>query len=131
MVNTPFRYGPFARLEDHCFINRAGLREGQLLADAGRLKGGPGTIVHGRYDILETLGRMASMRGVFHTDDPQGNLLVGQNVGDGQNRPPRANSASASNPNPETTCEAIVIAPQPGDSDEMAAHANWLTARDA
>ena len=118
--------------------------------------------------ILEMLGRMASMRGVFHTDDPQGNLVVGQsdpkapavatlqegvniksatarlinenawskmtavgqNVGDDQNRPPRDHSASAINPNADTTREAIAIAPMTGDSDEMAAHANWLTAQD-
>ncbi len=28
--------------------------------------------------VEEMLSRMASMRGVFHTDDPQGNLVVGQ-----------------------------------------------------
>ena len=54
-LSAPFRDGrfalAFARLENHYFTNRAWLREGQLLADAGRLNGIPGTIVHGRYDM--------------------------------------------------------------------------------
>ena len=33
----------FARLENHYFTNRAWLREGHLLAEAGRLEGIPGT----------------------------------------------------------------------------------------
>jgi proline iminopeptidase len=41
-----------ARIECHYFVNRAFLREDQLLADAGRLAGIPGTIVHGRYDMI-------------------------------------------------------------------------------
>lgn len=41
----------FARLENHYFVHRCWLQEGQLLRDAGRLRGIPGTIVHGRYDM--------------------------------------------------------------------------------
>ena len=41
----------FARLENHYFIHRCWLDEGQLLRDAHRLHGIPGTIVHGRYDM--------------------------------------------------------------------------------
>ncbi len=43
----------FARIECHYFIN-AGFfeRDGQLLANAGRLRDIPGTIVHGRYDVV-------------------------------------------------------------------------------
>ncbi|WP_447042870.1 prolyl aminopeptidase [Vreelandella sp. H-I2] len=41
----------FARLENHYFTHRAWLEEGQLLANAYRLKGIPGVIVHGRYDM--------------------------------------------------------------------------------
>ena len=41
----------FARLENQYFINRGWLEEGQLLANADRLKGIRGTIVHGRYDM--------------------------------------------------------------------------------
>lgn len=43
----------FARIESHYFVN-AGFfdRDDQLLADAHRLGGIPGTIVHGRYDVV-------------------------------------------------------------------------------
>lgn len=41
-----------ARIECHYFINRAFLREDQLLSEAGRLDGIPGVIVHGRYDLI-------------------------------------------------------------------------------
>jgi proline iminopeptidase len=39
-----------ARIENHYMINNGWLEEGQLLRDAGRLKGIPGVIVQGRYD---------------------------------------------------------------------------------
>jgi len=41
----------FARIENHFFVNAGWLEEGQLLRDAHRLKGIPGLIVHGRYDM--------------------------------------------------------------------------------
>ena len=43
----------FARIENHYFVN-AGFfrRDGQLIADAGRLSGVPGFIAQGRYDIV-------------------------------------------------------------------------------
>jgi proline iminopeptidase len=41
----------FARLETHYFMHGGWLEEGQLLRDAGKLKGIPGAIVHGRYDM--------------------------------------------------------------------------------
>src|SRR6185503_12347886 len=39
-----------ARIENHYMINQGWLEEGQLLRDAGKLKGIPGVIVQGRYD---------------------------------------------------------------------------------
>jgi proline iminopeptidase len=43
----------FARIECHYFINRGFLRsDDQLLADAHRIADVPGTIVHGRYDVV-------------------------------------------------------------------------------
>jgi proline iminopeptidase len=42
---------PFARIENHYFVHAGWLEEGQLIRDAGKLKGIPGTIVHGRYDM--------------------------------------------------------------------------------
>ncbi len=41
---------PIGRIENHYFVNRCWLDEGQLLANAGRLKGIPGIIVQGRHD---------------------------------------------------------------------------------
>jgi proline iminopeptidase len=41
----------FARIENHYFVHDGWLEEGQLLRDAGRLRGITGTIVHGRYDM--------------------------------------------------------------------------------
>lgn len=43
----------FARIECHYFVNGGFFtRDDQLLADAHRLDGIPGTIVHGRYDVV-------------------------------------------------------------------------------
>ena len=41
----------FARIENHYFVHAGWLEEGQLIRNAGRLKGIPGVIVHGRYDM--------------------------------------------------------------------------------
>ena len=41
----------FARIENHYFMHGGWFEEGQLLRDAGKLKGIPGLIVHGRYDM--------------------------------------------------------------------------------
>jgi proline iminopeptidase len=41
----------FARIENHYFVHGGFVEEGQLLRDAGRLRGIPGVIVQGRYDV--------------------------------------------------------------------------------
>ncbi|MDI6026431.1 prolyl aminopeptidase [Corticibacterium sp. UT-5YL-CI-8] len=41
----------FARIENHYFTHAGWLEEGQLIRDAHRLRGIPGLIVHGRYDM--------------------------------------------------------------------------------
>ena len=41
----------FARIENHFFVHGGWLEEGQLLRDAVRLKGIPGSIIQGRYDM--------------------------------------------------------------------------------
>jgi proline iminopeptidase len=41
----------FARIENHFFINKGWLDDGQLLRDAHKLHGIPGVIVHGRFDM--------------------------------------------------------------------------------
>ncbi len=42
----------FARIECHYFLNKGWLDEAQLLRDASRLKGLPGAIIQGRYDMV-------------------------------------------------------------------------------
>lgn len=53
--SAPFHDGhyalAFARIENHYFHHGAWLEDGQLLNNAGRLRGIPGAIVHGRYDM--------------------------------------------------------------------------------
>lgn len=41
----------FARIENHYFMHGGWMEDGQLLRDAHKLKGIPGVIVHGRYDM--------------------------------------------------------------------------------
>ncbi|MNS55400.1 Proline iminopeptidase [compost metagenome] len=41
----------FARIENHYFVNAGFMEEGQLIRDAHKLRGIPGTIVQGRYDV--------------------------------------------------------------------------------
>lgn len=41
----------FARIENHYFTHKAWLDDGQVIADAHRLRGIPGVIAHGRYDL--------------------------------------------------------------------------------
>lgn len=41
----------FARIENHYFVHGGWLDEGQLLREAHRLRGIPGVIIHGRYDM--------------------------------------------------------------------------------
>ncbi|HTZ72147.1 MAG TPA: prolyl aminopeptidase [Acetobacteraceae bacterium] len=41
----------FARIENHYFVNHGFFAEGQLIADAHKLRNIPGTIVQGRYDV--------------------------------------------------------------------------------
>ena len=41
----------FARIENHFFVHRGWLEEGQLIRDAGKLRDIPGVIVQGRYDM--------------------------------------------------------------------------------
>jgi proline iminopeptidase len=41
----------FARIENHYFFNKGWLEEGQLVAEGTKLKGIPGAIIQGRYDM--------------------------------------------------------------------------------
>lgn len=41
----------FARIENHFFVHKGWLEEGQLIRDAHKLAGIPGAIIQGRYDV--------------------------------------------------------------------------------
>lgn len=49
---NPFTALSLARIECHYFMHDSFLQPGQILAQADRLKGIPGVIVHGRYDVV-------------------------------------------------------------------------------
>ena len=49
---NPFTALSLARIECHYFVHDSFLGPEQILRDAGRLKGIPGVIVHGRYDVV-------------------------------------------------------------------------------
>ncbi len=46
----------FVRICSHYFSHGAWLEEGELLANAGRLAGIPGVLLHGRHDLGSPLG---------------------------------------------------------------------------
>ena len=50
--STPKEELDISRLENHYFVNRCWLEEGQLLKNINKLKHIPITIVHGRYDMV-------------------------------------------------------------------------------
>ena len=60
----------FARIEAHYFVN-AGFfaSDGQLLADAGVLRDIPGTIVHGRYDVVTPVKNAWDLKAAWPTAD--------------------------------------------------------------
>jgi len=45
----------FARIENHYFVHEGWMRPGQIFEEAHKLKGIPGVIVHGRYDMCTPL----------------------------------------------------------------------------
>ncbi len=49
---NPYTALSLARIECHYFVNDSFLEPNQILRDADRLKGIPGVIVHGRYDVV-------------------------------------------------------------------------------
>lgn len=51
-ISEPQAALAISRIEAHYFVNDSFLAEGQLLADTDKLANIPGTIVHGRYDMI-------------------------------------------------------------------------------
>ncbi len=63
----------FARIENHYFVNGGFFEvEGQLLRDAHKLKGIPGVIVHGRYDVVCPIASAWDL----HKAWPEAKLLI-------------------------------------------------------
>jgi proline iminopeptidase len=74
----------FARIECHYFVNRGFFsRDDQLLAGADRLRGIPGTIVHGRYDVVTPLKSAFDLKKVW----PEADLRVVPDAGHAMTEP--------------------------------------------
>jgi len=72
-----------ARIENHFFVHKGWLEEGQLLRNAGRLRAIPGTIIHGRYDMPCPLRNAFAL----HKAWPQAELHVVEGAGHAQSEP--------------------------------------------
>jgi proline iminopeptidase len=59
----------FARIENHYFVNAGFMEEGQLIRDARRLRGIPGVIVQGRYDVGHAFGEPDTLHRLLEATD--------------------------------------------------------------
>ncbi|CAA6819155.1 MAG: Proline iminopeptidase (EC [uncultured Thiotrichaceae bacterium] len=66
-----------ARIETHYFINEGFLEEGQLLKNADKLRGIPGYIIQGRYDMICPMEQAYRL----HQAWPEANFAVVANAG--------------------------------------------------
>lgn len=73
----------FARIENHYFVHRGWLDEGQLIRDAARLAGIPGVIVQGRYDMACP----AETAWALHRAWPQADFAMIEGAGHAYNEP--------------------------------------------
>jgi proline iminopeptidase len=74
----------FARIECHYFVNRGFLTHGTQLLDAlDRVRGIPGTIVHGRYDVICPLRNAWRL----HRAWPEAELVIVEAAGHSANEP--------------------------------------------
>ncbi|MFZ2529376.1 MAG: prolyl aminopeptidase [Rhodococcus sp. (in: high G+C Gram-positive bacteria)] len=73
----------FARIENHYFHHRGFLDDGQLLRDAHLLKGIPGVIVQGRYDVVCP----ATSAWSLHRAWPESTLHIVDDAGHAANEP--------------------------------------------
>ncbi|HSC74839.1 MAG TPA: prolyl aminopeptidase [Pseudomonadales bacterium] len=72
-----------ARIETHYFVNRAFIAENQILANAHKLRGIPGIIVHGRYDMLCRLEAAVALHNVW----PDAELHIVREAGHAASEP--------------------------------------------
>ncbi len=73
----------FARIENHYFVHEGWLREGQLIADAPVLRGIPGVIVQGRYDVCTPMMTAWDL----HRSWPEADLVVVDDAGHAASEP--------------------------------------------
>ena len=73
-----------ARIECHYFLNQGFLEPGQILEDADALRGIPGTIVHGRYDMICPVENAMALHDVW----PESDLAIIRDAGHAASEPP-------------------------------------------
>jgi proline iminopeptidase len=74
----------FARIEAHYFVNRGFMkRDDQLLRDVRKLRGIPGVIVHGRYDVVCPIRSAWDL----HRGWPEAKLVIVPNAGHSMTEP--------------------------------------------
>jgi len=83
--------GIFSRIECHYFRHRGWLEEGQLLREAARLRGIPGVIVQGRYDVICPMETAWAL----HRAWPEADLVITADAGHLAFDPPNARALVA------------------------------------
>jgi proline iminopeptidase len=73
----------FARIENHYFVNEGWFEEGQLIRDAHKLKGIPGVIIQGRYDVATP----AKTAWDLHKAWPEAKFIMVPDAGHAVNEP--------------------------------------------
>ncbi len=81
---SPYYALAFARIESHYFVNRGFFeRDDQLFARADRLKGIPGVIVHGRYDLCTPVANAVELHRLW----PEAELVIVPDGGHAMSEP--------------------------------------------
>ncbi len=81
--SSPHRALALACIECHYFVNNLFLEENQVLRDAHRLQGIPGTIVHGRYDSICPLDNAFELQSAW----PDSELQIIREAGHASSEP--------------------------------------------
>lgn len=79
----PYNAMAISRIETHYFINKGFIEENQILQNMSRIKDIPGTIVHGRYDVLCPL----DMAQLLHQNWPASELHIVRDAGHAASEP--------------------------------------------
>ena len=73
----------FARIENHYFVNKGFVAEGQLIADAHRVRHIPGIIIQGRYDLATPVRTAWDL----HRAWPEAEFILVEDAGHAYNEP--------------------------------------------